>query len=67
MPAFSWETVPRYMHVRKVTAFTPKEVEHLASFPLLTFEKTTGTKEFGSTERGTEMAASSSRLLKSPS
>lgn len=57
LPSFSWDTVPRYMHVRKVTAFTPKEIKHLASFPLLTFEKTTGMKEFGSTERGTEMAA----------
>ncbi|MDB4282280.1 putative glycoside hydrolase family 15 protein [Akkermansiaceae bacterium] len=57
MPAFSWDTVPRYMHVRKVTAFTPEEIAHLATFPLITFEKTTGVKEFGSTERGTEMAA----------
>ena len=57
MPAFSWDTVPRYTHVRKVTAFTPKEIKHLATFPLLTFEKTTGVKEFGSTERGTEIAA----------
>jgi hypothetical protein len=57
MPPFSWDTVPRYMHVRKVTAFTPEEVNYLASFPLVTFEKTTGSKEFGSTEAGTEMAA----------
>ena len=57
MPSFSWDTVPRYMHVRKVTAFTPKELKHLATFPLITFEKTTGVKEFGSTERGTEVAA----------
>ncbi|MEN8693434.1 MAG: putative glycoside hydrolase [Akkermansiaceae bacterium] len=59
MPAFSWDTVPRYMHVRKVTAFTPEEIKHLATFPLLTFEKTTGVREFGSTERGTESAAAS--------
>ncbi|MEN8774362.1 MAG: putative glycoside hydrolase [Akkermansiaceae bacterium] len=57
MPSFSWDTVPLYMHVRKVTAFTPKELKHLATFPLITFEKTTGVKEFGSTERGTEAAA----------
>ncbi|MDA7881894.1 putative glycoside hydrolase family 15 protein [Akkermansiaceae bacterium] len=57
MPPFSWDTVPRYMHVRKVTAFTPEEINYLATFPLITFEKTTGLKEFGSTERGTEMAA----------
>lgn len=63
LPAFSWDTVPRYMHVRKVTAFTPKEVSYLASFPLLTFEKTTGNKEFGSTERGTEMAAQAVKAI----
>ena len=63
MPSFSWDTVPRYMHVRKVTAFTPEEVNHLASFPLITFEKTTGLKEFGSTERGTEMAARAVKKL----
>lgn len=57
MPSFSWDTVPRYMHVRKVTSFTSKELKHLASFPLITFEKTTGVREFGSTERGTEIAA----------
>jgi hypothetical protein len=59
MPAFSWDTVPRYMHVRKVTAFTPEEVEYLATFPLITFEKTTGQKDFGSTEKGTWHAAKS--------
>ena len=57
MPFFSWDTVPRYMHVRKVTAFSPAEIEYLATFPLLTFEKTTGQKEFGSTEKGTIVAA----------
>jgi hypothetical protein len=57
LPDFSWDTVPRYMHVRKVTAFTPEEAEYLASFPLVTFEKTTGMKEFGSTEAGTLRAA----------
>ncbi len=63
MPAFSWDTVPRYMHVRKVTAFTPEEIAHLATFPLITFEKTTGAKEFGSTELGTEMAAQAVKKL----
>ncbi|MDB4506594.1 putative glycoside hydrolase family 15 protein [Akkermansiaceae bacterium] len=63
MPAFSWDTVPRYMHVRKVTAFTPEEIAHLATFPLITFEKTTGVKEFGSTEQGTEMAAQAVKHL----
>ena len=57
LPEFSWDTVPRYMHVRKVTAFTPEETAYLAAFPLITFEKTTGMKEFGSTEQGTLQAA----------
>ena len=56
-PAFSWERVPRYMHIRKDMAFTAEEIRYLASFPLLTFEKSTGTKEYGSTEEGTLVAA----------
>lgn len=57
LPSFSWERVPRYMHIRKDTAFTADEIRYLASFPLVTFEKTTGAKEFGSTEAGTLAAA----------
>ena len=57
MPDFSWDTVPRYMHIRKATAFTPEEVAYLATFPLITFEKTTGRKSSGSTEKGTILAA----------
>ena len=57
LPAFSWDRVPCYMHVRKDTAFTPAEVRYLASFPLVTLEKGTGTKAFGSTEAGTLAAA----------
>ncbi|WP_168432903.1 putative glycoside hydrolase [Pontiella sulfatireligans] len=45
------------MHVRKAAAFTPEEIEYLASFPLVTFEKTTGMKDAGSTEKGTWLAA----------
>lgn len=52
-PSFSWERVPRYMHIRKDTAFTVDEIRYLASFPLVTFEKGTGVTEFGSTEEGT--------------
>ncbi|MDB4265149.1 putative glycoside hydrolase family 15 protein [bacterium] len=63
MPAFSWDTIPRYMHLRKVTAFTSQELAHLATFPLITFEKTTGLKDFGSTERGTEVAAQAVKQL----
>ena len=63
MPEFSWDTVPRYMHVRKATAFTPEEINYLAAFPLITFEKTTGNKDFGSTEAGTEAAAKAVKKL----
>lgn len=57
LPDFNWDTVPRYMHVRKSTAFTKEEIRYLASFPLITFEKTTGMKDSGSTEKGTLKAA----------
>jgi hypothetical protein len=57
MPVFSWDHVPRYMHIRKDTAFTPAEIQYLASFPLITFEKSTGNKDSGSTEAGTLKAA----------
>lgn len=56
-PNFSWDTMPLYMHVRKSKAFTNEEVKYLAKFPLITFEKTTGSKTFGSTEEGTLAAA----------
>jgi hypothetical protein len=57
MPAFSWDRVPLYMHVRKDTAFTGDEIRYLATFPLVAFEKSTGTKDSGSTETGTLAAA----------
>ena len=57
LPEFSWDTMPLYMHVRKSTAFTNKEIKYLAKFPLITLEKTTGNKTFGSTEKGTFAAA----------
>lgn len=57
LPAFSWERVPRYMHIRKDTAFTADEIRYLASFPLVTFEKGTGATQSGSTEAGTLAAA----------
>jgi hypothetical protein len=63
LPAFSWDRVPRYMHVRKDTAFTAKEIRYLATFPLVTFEKATGTREFGSTEEGTLAAARAVKAL----
>lgn len=57
LPAFSWDHVPRYVHIRKDTAFTDEEIQYLATFPLITFEKATGHKEFGSVEAGTLKAA----------
>lgn len=56
-PEFSWDTMPLYMHVRKNTVFTPEEIRFLAKYPLITFEKTTGSTTFGSTEKGTIEAA----------
>jgi hypothetical protein len=63
LPDFSWDTVPRYMHVRKATSFTPEEIRYLASFPLITFEKTTGMKDAGSTEKGTLLAAQAVKAI----
>nr|WRX36733.1 hypothetical protein [uncultured bacterium] len=56
-PLFSWDHVPLYMHMRKSAAFTQKELDYLAGFPLITLEKTTGSKTFGSTEIGSRAAA----------
>ena len=63
MPEFSWDTMPLYMHVRKSTAFTNKEIQYLSKFPLITFEKTTGSKTFGSTEKGTIKAANAVKSI----
>jgi hypothetical protein len=57
LPAFSWDRLPRYMHIRKESAFTADELRYLASFPLVTFEKYTGNKDSGSPEAGTLAAA----------
>ena len=51
------------MHVRKATAFSAEEIEYLATFPLITFEKTTGRKDSGSTEKGTVRAAKAVKAL----
>jgi hypothetical protein len=63
LPSFSWDRVPRYMHVRKSTQFTEEEIRYLAGFPLITFEKTTGSQTFGSTEAGTLAAARAVKQL----
>ena len=57
MPAFSWDRMPLYVHIRKDTAFTDEEIRYLATFPLITFEKATGHKDSGSVEAGTLKAA----------
>lgn len=57
MPEFSWGKVPLYVHIRKDTAFNDQEIQYLATFPLITFEKSTGNKDSGSTEVGTLKAA----------
>ena len=66
-PAFSWERVPQYMHIRKAKKFTDAEIKYLATFPLIAFEKTTGHRAFNSTEDGTLAAAKALiRLIDSP-
>jgi len=57
LPDFSWDRVPLYMHIRKAKNFTEDEIKYLATFPLVTFEKTTGSETFQSTEDGTLAAA----------
>jgi acetyl esterase/lipase len=57
LPSFSWDTLPLYAHVRKTDAFSAEELKYLATFPLLTFEKTTGSGAYGSTDAGTIKAA----------
>ncbi len=56
-PAFSWDTIPLYMHMRKSTSFTQEELNYLARFPLITLEKTTGSSTYGSSEDGSREAA----------
>lgn len=62
-PAFTWDRIPRYMHIRKSTSFTEKEIAFLARFPLITFEKSTGHKDHGSVEEGTLIAARAVKKL----
>jgi hypothetical protein len=45
------------MHIRKAKNFTQDEIKYLATFPLVTFEKTTGSETYKSTEDGTLAAA----------
>ncbi|ANW96381.1 hypothetical protein AXE80_08865 [Wenyingzhuangia fucanilytica] len=61
-PEFSWDTMPLYMHVRKNTAYTDEEINYLASFPLITLEKSQAQNTYGSTEEGTLATASAIKL-----
>ena len=63
LPGFSWDTMPRYMHVRKATAYTPEELNYLATFPLITFEKSNEHKDSGSVEAGTIKSAAAVKAL----
>jgi len=56
-PEFTWDRIPLYMHVRKARSFTAEELEFLARFPLITFEKANGHLDHGSVEAGTLVAA----------
>jgi len=56
-PEFSWARIPLYMHIRKATSYTDKEIAFMAKFPLITFEKANGSKDHGSVEKGTLIAA----------
>ncbi|MGI9239612.1 MAG: putative glycoside hydrolase, partial [Verrucomicrobiales bacterium] len=56
-PEFSWDRIPLYMHVRKAKSYTDKEIDFLAKFPLITFEKANGHQDHGSVEAGTLEAA----------
>lgn len=56
-PEFSWDRIPLYMHVRKATTYTDKELAYIARFPLITFEKANGHKDHGSVEKGTLISA----------
>ena len=63
MPTFSWDHLPLYSHVRKETAYTTEEIKYLATFPLITFEKSNGHRDSGSTEAGTLKAARAVKAL----
>jgi hypothetical protein len=62
-PEFSWDHVPLYMHIRKNTDFTEEELAFISRCPLVTFEKSTGIAQYGSTEAGTRKAAGAVKAL----
>jgi len=62
-PEFAWDRIPLYMHVRKNTQFTDDELAFISRFPIVTFEKSTGITEYGSSEAGTREAAKAVKAL----
>ena len=62
-PEFTWDRIPLYMHIRKATSYTDQEIEFLAKFPLITFEKANGHEDHGSVEEGTLVAARAVKRL----
>lgn len=62
-PEFSWDRIPLYMHIRKNTDFTDEELAFISRFPMITFEKSTGITQYGSSEAGTREAAKAVKAL----
>jgi len=62
-PEFSWDKMPLYMHLRKVEPFTDLELDFLSKFPLITLEKTTGSKTYGGTEQGSLQTAKAIKVV----
>jgi len=62
-PEFSWDHIPRYMHLYKMTAFTQEELEYLAEHPLITFEKAQGVRDETSVQEGTLKAAAEVKAI----
>ena len=62
-PEFSWDKMPLYMHVRKNTAYTNEEIEYLATFPLITLEKSQAQNTYGSTEDGAIATATAIKAI----
>lgn len=62
-PAFSWDTVPRWLIVRKMTAYTNAEVQSMASnYDLIMWEKANAAG-FDNTNEGTRDVAARIRAI----
>jgi len=66
LPSFSWDRVPVYAHVGKVSDdFTPEQLDFLAMhFDFIAFEKGQAVRKRGSTEAGIAEAARQIKLRK---